>query len=130
MGTSCFGYKKYLTLLINNKCIFNTRSVISGGECFICQGYVNPLGLPVRSGIQEMPLDSFSTENIVLNNYMMPKSTTGMIKNSSSGYYQNRVRRDQNYGVVVETYVNDDGKHIEVIKMVSNIAFYTLFVLI
>lgn len=96
-------------------------SAISGGECFMSQGQVNPLGLPVRPGVQEMPLDSISTENTALNSHMMSKSTTSMIKNSSSGYYQNRVRREQNYVVGAETYVKDNGKHIEVVKMVSNI---------
>lgn len=32
------------------------------------QGQVNPLGLTVRPGIQEMPLDSIRTGNITLNN--------------------------------------------------------------
>jgi len=85
------------------------------------QGQVNPLGLPVRPGVQEMPLDSISTENIALNNHIISKTTTSMIKNSSSGYYQNRVRREQNYVVGAETYVKDNGKHIEVVKMVGNI---------
>lgn len=85
------------------------------------QGQVNPLGLPVLPGVQEMPLDSISTENIALNNHIMSKTTTSMIKNSSSGYYQNRVRREQNYVVGAETYVKDNGKHIEVVKMVRNI---------
>lgn len=85
------------------------------------QDQVNPLGLPVRPGVQEMPLDSISTENNVLNNYMISKSTISIMKNSSSGYYQNRVRREQNYVVGAETYVKDNGKHVEIVKMVSNI---------
>ncbi|XP_060847943.1 integrin alpha-PS1 isoform X2 [Rhopalosiphum padi] len=90
---------------------------ISGGECFMSQEQVNPLGLAVRPGVQEMPLDSISTENIVLNNYMMSKSTSSIMKNSSSGYYQNRVRREQNNVVSAETSVNDNGKHEEIVKM-------------
>ncbi|XP_003246766.1 integrin alpha-PS1 isoform X2 [Acyrthosiphon pisum] len=90
---------------------------ISGGECYMTQGQVNPLGLPVRPGVQEMPLDSISTENIALNSHMISKTTTSIIKNSSSGYYQNRVRREQNYVVGAETYVKDNGKHIDVVKM-------------
>jgi len=85
------------------------------------QDQVNPLGLPVRPGVQEMPLDSISTENNVLNNYMISKSTISIMKNSSSGYYQNRVRREQNYVVGAETYVKDNGKHVEIVKMVSNV---------
>lgn len=84
------------------------------------QDQVNPLGLPVRPGVQEMPLDSISTENNVLNNYMISKSTISIMKNNSSGYYQNRVRREQNYVVGAETYVKDNGKHVEIVKMVSN----------
>jgi len=82
---------------------------------------INPLGLPVRPGVQEMPLDSINTENNVLNNYMISKSTISIMKNGSSGYYQNRVRREQNYVVGAETYVKDNGKHVEIVKMVSNI---------
>jgi len=85
------------------------------------QDQVNPLGLLVRPGVQEMPLDSISTENNALNNYMISKSTISIMKNSSSGYYQNRVRREQNYVVGAETYVKDNGKHVEIVKMVSNI---------
>lgn len=93
------------------------------------QGQVNPLGLPVRPGVQEMPLDSISTENIALNSHMMSKTTTSMIKNSSSGYYQNRVRREQNYVVGAETYVKDNGRHIEVVKMVSNINIFGYYIM-
>lgn len=82
------------------------------------QGQVNPLGLLIRPGIQEISLDSIHNENLNLNNLMSSKSTSDSMKNSSSGYYQNRVRREQNYVVNAETYTKENGKKSEIVKMV------------
>ncbi|VVC46162.1 Hypothetical protein CINCED_3A016546 [Cinara cedri] len=90
---------------------------LSGGECYMSQGQVNPLGLPMRPGIQEMPLDTIRSENIALNNLMSSKLSTNMIKNSSGGYYQNRIRREQNYIIQPETYIKENEKHLEIVKM-------------
>jgi uncharacterized protein YigE (DUF2233 family) len=91
---------------------------LNGGECYMSQDQVNPLGLLVRPGVQEMPLDSIRTENAALNNFMVSKSTNYIIKNSSTGYYQNRVRRELNYVVGAETYTKDNGKRLQIVKMV------------
>lgn len=80
------------------------------------QGQVNPLGLTVRPGIQEMPLDSIHTGNIALNNRMFSKETTTLVKNSTD-YYHNRIRREQNYVIGSETYI-ENGKRLEIVKMV------------
>lgn len=99
------------------------------------QGQVNPLGLPMRPGIQEMPLDTIRSENMALNNFMSSKLSTNTIKNSSSGHYQNRIRREQNYIIGPETYVKENGKHLEIVKMVSivnvhmNICIYLFIVM-
>lgn len=87
------------------------------------QGQVNPLGLKTRPGVQEMPLDSIRRENVALNNLMSSKSTINTVKNGS-GYYQNRIRREQNYVVGAETYVKDNGKHLKIVKMVRFVTQY------
>lgn len=79
---------------------------------------VNPLGLLVRPGVQEMSLESIRTENNALNNLIASKSSNYNAKNSSTGYYQNRVRRELNYIVGAETYTKDNGKRLEIVKMV------------
>lgn len=96
----------------------NIFSALNGGECFMSQDQVNPLGLLVRPGVQEMSLDSIRTENAALNNLMASKSSSYIVKNSSTGYYQNRVRKELNYVVGAETYTKDNGKHLEIVKMV------------
>lgn len=92
---------------------------LSGGECYMSQGQVNPLGLTTRPGVQEMPLDTIRSENIALNNLMSSKLSTNSMKNNSGGYYLNRVRREQNFVVGPETYTKENGKHLEIVKMVS-----------
>lgn len=87
------------------------------------QGQVNPLGLKTRPGVQEMPLDSIRREDAALNNLMSSKSTINTMKNGS-GHYQNRIRRDQNYIVGAETYFKDNGKHLEIVKMVNFVIQY------
>lgn len=94
---------------------------ISGGECYISSDLVNPLGLPIRPGVQEMPLDNIRTDNIALSNLLSSKAPSNSMKNSS-GYYLNRIRREQNYVIGAETYVKDDGKHVEIVKMVFYIS--------
>jgi hypothetical protein len=89
---------------------------LNGGECLMSQDQVNPLNLLARPGIQEIPLDNIRSENMALTNFMSQKSTTNTIKNSS-GYYQNRIRRQQNYVVGVETYTDENGKKTEIVKM-------------
>lgn len=82
------------------------------------KGQVNPLGLIVRPGIQEMPLDSIRTGNIALNNRIFSKETTTTLVKNNTDYYRNRIRREQNYVVGSETYI-ENGKHLEIVKMVS-----------
>lgn len=91
---------------------------LSGGECFIPQEQVNPLGLIGRPGVQEVPLDTINTGNIVLNSQLSSKVSNYQIKNSSTSYHQNRIRREHNYKFSPETYNIDNGKHLEIIKMV------------
>lgn len=81
-------------------------------------GYVNPLDLKIRPGIQEMPLESIRTENDALNNLMSSKLTVNTMKNNTS-YYKNRVRRENIYSFGSETYTLKNGKHVEVVKMVN-----------
>lgn len=82
-------------------------------------GQVNPMNLLIRPGVQEMPLDSIRSENIAINSFMTSKFTTNSIKSNNSGYYQNRIRREQNYVIGVETYVKDNGKISDIVKVVS-----------
>lgn len=86
---------------------------LSGGACYMSQGQVNPLGL---QSVQESPLDTVRSENMVLGS----KLSTNIMKNSSGGYYQNRIRREQHNNIVhPETFVNENDKHQEIVKMVS-----------
>lgn len=95
---------------------------LSGGECFIPQEQVNPLGLSMRPGVQEIPLDTINTGNIVLNGQISSKEPSNPIKNSSTSYLHNRIRRELNYGISPpETYNVDNGKHLEIVKMVIHI---------
>lgn len=89
------------------------------------QGQVNPLGLPVRPGVKEMPLDSIRTGNIALNNRILSKETRTTLVKNNTDYYHNRIRREQNYVIGSETYI-ENGKRLEIVKMVS----YTFICLI
>lgn len=95
---------------------------MSGGNCFMSLRQVNPLNLPLRPGVQETSLDNIRLENIALNNHMASKLSTNVVKNSSTGYNLNRIRREQNYIVGAETYVKNKGKQLEV-KMVCHITY-------
>lgn len=87
---------------------------------------MNPLGLSVRPGVQEISLDTINTGNIVLNSHISSKVSSNLIKNSSTGYHQNRIRREQNYIIGPETYNIDNGKHLEIVKMVICI-YWSMF---
>lgn len=85
------------------------------------ENQINPMNLLVRPGSQEIPLDNVRSENVALNSFMSSKFTTNSKKSNSSVYYQNRVRRDNNYVIVPETYIKDNGKPLEIVKLVSSI---------
>ncbi|XP_050530461.1 integrin alpha-PS1 isoform X2 [Daktulosphaira vitifoliae] len=88
---------------------------LGGGECILASGQVNPLNLIVRPGVQEIPLENFRKDNS-LNNLLNSKTVTSETKNST-GFYQNRIRREENYILGAETYINDNGKPKEIVKM-------------
>lgn len=93
-------------------------SALSGGECLLLPpGQVNPMGLPNRPGVQEMSLSGIHSHSSALNNFMISKSTANIMKNST-GFHQNRIRRDQSYIVGPETYVEDYKNNLEIVKMV------------
>lgn len=81
-------------------------------------GQVNPLGLAVRPEIQEMPLNSVHTEDINLSNLMFSKSTFTSMKSNNSGYFQNRIRREENH-INPEVYIKNNEKNLEIVKMVN-----------
>lgn len=83
------------------------------------ENQINPMHLLVRPGGQEVPFDNISSENSALNSFMSSKSTLTTKKSNSSVYYQNRVRREQNYVMGAEIYTKDNGKSLEIVKMVS-----------
>lgn len=75
------------------------------------------MGLPIRPGVQEISLNGIQSHSSALNNLMTSKSTTNVIKNST-GFHQNRIRRDQNPIVGPETYTEDMGNNHEIVKIV------------
>lgn len=81
-------------------------------------GQVNPLGLLIRPEIQEMSLNNIHTADMNLNNLMFTKSTFNSMKSNSSGYYQNRIRREENH-INPEVYVKENDKNLEIVKMVN-----------
>lgn len=83
------------------------------------EGQVNPMNLLTRPGVQEIPLDSsMLAAGITFNNFVSSKLTTNSIKNNSGGFYQNRIRRDQNFVIGAESYSKNNGKNLEIVKMV------------
>ncbi|XP_050439552.1 integrin alpha-PS1 isoform X2 [Adelges cooleyi] len=107
-----FTPKKWL-LYLDEKPYVET---LGGGECFLAQDQVNPLNLIVRPGVQEMPFENMHKENPGLYDFLNSKTTNYEMKNST-GFYQNRIRRDLNYFVGAETYTKENGKHQEIVKM-------------
>lgn len=95
------------------------HSGLSGGECFIPLGQVNPLGLPIRPGIEEKSLDENQSHSTVPKNRTTSESTTYVVENST-GIHHNRFRRDQNYVVGHETYFKDNRNNSKAVKIVCN----------
>ncbi|XP_075237654.1 multiple edematous wings [Lycorma delicatula] len=79
---------------------------LSGGECFMAPGQVNPLGLGSRPGLHEPPIEPLSS-------HVIPHNVT---VNTDSGLHT-RVRRDTEMVVRAEIFTDKDGRKHEIVKM-------------
>lgn len=97
-----------IVVLIEFSC--GTVAALSGGECFMAPGQVNPLDLQKRPGLLETPLEHLAVRNTPAYNVTI---------DSDSGAVRIRRRRDLEMVVKAETYTDKDGRKHKFVNMVS-----------
>lgn len=77
------------------------------------------MGLSIRPDVHGTSLNAIHSHSSAFKNVMTSKSTANVVKNIND-FHQNRFRRDHNYAVGPETYINDNGNNSKVVKMVCD----------
>lgn len=95
----------------------NIVPAIGGGKCHAPSRDINPLGLKVRPGVDEPPLENLRMEPFLLSGAPGRAEGPGFY-NRSAELRNRRERRDSEMVVKPEAYTDKDGIRHHVVNMV------------